>query len=122
MRKVLFFFCVFLFYVTNVFAVDLMLPFEGGKTWRCDQGNYNDSKNIWGCYAYTDENGDGVVRNYYNVSDDTNGDGKVDCSDSGSDYKMQWSNPTHRVNSSMEYAWDFNFGSVDSPALFYVKF
>ncbi|MFH1523094.1 MAG: M23 family metallopeptidase, partial [Patescibacteria group bacterium] len=90
------------------FAKDYMLPFPGGETWSSSQGNHTDEKNEWGCYAYSDENHDKKVRDYYHEADDTNGDGKVNCLDTGSDYKWQWYNRTHRDGGQMAYAWDFN--------------
>ena len=97
MKKSIMFLSVFLLVANSVEAVDHMLPFSAGMTWKCSQGNYDDPGNTWGNYCYFDENGDK----------------EVDRSDGKTDWKYQWSNPTHRVGSNMAYAWDFNFYPTD---------
>ena len=75
----------------NVFAVpELKLPFRGGETWWCSQGNYTDSANYMGWF---------------------NNETFEACTEGDDNCSYQWSYPTHRINSSMQYAWDFNFGA-----------
>jgi regulation of enolase protein 1 (concanavalin A-like superfamily) len=82
-----------------------MLPFEGGLTWTCDQGNYTDPKNVKGYYCYFDEDGDGDI--------DGQAGSDMECVEGAPDRKYQEYNITHRENSSMKYAWDFNLGIND---------
>ncbi|MDA3840645.1 MAG: M23 family metallopeptidase [Patescibacteria group bacterium] len=110
MKKVLALILVLLLtWTIQSFPAELMLPFSGGQTWSCDQGNYNDPGNQMGWFCYSDEDGDGDIDGTYNSN--------MLCTTDSPDRKWQWSNPTHRDGTKLNYAWDFNMGSTSDLGL-----
>ncbi len=74
--------------IHSAFAVEHMLPYPGGETWRCSQGNHNDTDhNYIGWFKWV-------------------GTSFVSCTEGTSNCIEQWSNPTHRADNNMAFAWD----------------